>query len=122
MKVDIKRGESTTKVGMFKKIPVHTVSLDVAFTEEEKKAIEMLDIGGHVLIERRPPPGVNASGIEDVFHLHVRHLLKNEPNVHEFERLDDANSYANEIPDALRTLKSYLEENMNVPGDSSFEI
>jgi hypothetical protein len=121
MKVDINRTEETRGLVFKKKDFVVTVT--VHFTEEEKKVIELAKYGDYVLVERPPRAGVkDGKGLEDVFHLRVRHLLKGTPDKYEFEHIDDANKYQNELPEALKALKSLIENYADAPTSQSFEL
>jgi hypothetical protein len=121
MKVDIKRTEEMR--GLIFKKKDFVVTVTVQFTEEEKKAIEMTKIGNYVLVERPPRAGVkDGKGLEDVFHLRVRQLLNGAPDKYEFERIDDANRYQHQLPEALKSLKALIEDYVEAPANQSFEL
>lgn len=121
MKVDIKRTEEMR--GLIFKKKNFVVTVTVQLTEEEKKVIELAKYGDYVLVERPIRAGVkDGAGLEDVFHLRVRHLLSGKPDKYEFEHIDDANRYQNELPEALKALKSLIENYVEAPKDQSFEL
>jgi len=120
MKVDIQKSEG--QIGLIFKKKIHIVTLSVQLTEEEKKIIELTDIRDHVVCERPIRAGVEKSADPDLFHLFVRHLLKDEPDVYEFENLADANSYANALPGSLKNLKDFINDNKEAPESTSFEL
>lgn len=120
MKVDIKRTEETR--GLIFKKKDFVVTVTVLFTEEEKKAIEMAQLEKYVLVERPPRAGVDGKGVEDVFHLRVRHLLKGTPDKYEFEHVDDADAYQRALPEELKNLKQAIQNYIDTPKDQSFEL
>ena len=120
MKVDIKRSEQTR--GLFKKTTEYHVSVSVQFSEEEKKVIEECDISGNVICERPTRAGMKAFEDPSIFHLRVLSLLKDKPDVFEFENLADANEYNDAIPPSLKNLKDFIERNSSPQEDTSFEL
>lgn len=120
MKVDIKRSEST--VGLFKKKKVYVVTVTVLFSEEEKKVIEECDIVGHTICERPVRAGQKPFVDPTIWHLRVGSVITGEPNAHEFFTLSEANNYNDALPDSLRNVKRFIENNSRPQEDTSFEL
>ena len=120
MRVSIEHKE--VQKGMLKKTTYYDVHLAVEFTEEEQAIIKRNKVEGAVVLERQPPAGAKVTeGVEDVFHLNVRKLLKGE-DVHRLASPSEASQYDAELKDALANLKVFIEENATGPESSTFEL
>jgi hypothetical protein len=121
MKIDITRGEA--KGGLIFKKVYPSVTVQVQFTEEEKKVIEVAKLGNHILCERPKRAGEKASEkLDDIWHLRVRQLLSGKPDQYEFENLAEANSYNDALVPSLKNLKAAIELNSRPIENTSIEL
>ncbi len=120
MKIDITRGEE--KAGLvFKKI-YQTVTLNVQFSDEEKKVIELAKLRDHIICERPKRAGIKDNAPDDIWHLRVRHLLTGKPDKYEFDNLAEANSYNDALVPSLKNLKAAIESNAKPIENTSIEL
>ena len=120
MRVSIEHKE--VQKGMLKKTTYYDVHVAVEFTEEEQAVIKLNKVEDAVVLEREPPAGAKLTeGLEDIFHLKVRNLLKGE-DTYRLTSPSDASQYDAELKDALANLKAFIEENASGPESSTFEL
>lgn len=120
MKVTIEHGE--VKEGFVRKTTYCTVTVHVIFSEEEKAALK--DKNPTVL--KRPVPAniplAQGKGIGAVFDLTLSQLMKG-PNTYVAGQISDARQYEEDLKDALKGLKAYIDGNKTIENkSSSFEL
>lgn len=114
MKVSLKPG--TEKRGLVLKKEIHTVSVTVQMTEEEKAAARAASIlDQHLFVF--PYDEKNGRG----YPVLVKNLVKGFDDKAVFQNFLDASAFTTEVKDMLVKVKSALEAKMN-EGDEVFEL
>lgn len=123
MRVSIEHEEE--KHGLFRKTTYYTVSLTVDFSEEEKQVIKDSDLGDSLILERPPQANIKDStqGLEDIFHLRIKDLVKGKPDKHTWATPAEAKNYEADLKEVLPKLKEYIEQNSGIEEKSTtFEL
>ena len=144
MKVSIEHGE--LKEGMIKKTTYFTVSVTIAFTDEEREIIEKRGLRNTVLYERGIPANKSAGGYnnelqiakgalstainigkglldaEDIRVLRISTLLKGK-DTFTLATPSEAKTYEENLKAALVVMKGYIMDNAGIENKStSFEL
>lgn len=114
MRVQIDHSE-VERGGMFKKQRYHAVTCRVTFTQEELQIIRERNLGEYVVLERPPTLDMvkQARGIEDVFFLYIRNLVKG-PDEYLVATPADAREYEECLLDKMPLLKDLLNANTEI--------
>jgi|ERR1043166_1252004 hypothetical protein len=127
MRVSIDHKE-TTKGLIFQK-PQHEVHVTVRFSDEERAVIDQRRLRDRIVLKRRAPEHVlkrfNDEQLEilgDAIHLKISDLIKGT-DVYKCETPLDAKAYEQEVTEALKDLKKFIELNAEAPAASrTFEL
>jgi hypothetical protein len=127
MRVSIDHKE-TTKGLIFQKTQ-HEVHVTVRFSDEERAVIDQRRLRDRIVLKRRAPEHVlkrfNDEQLEilgDAIHLKISDLIKGT-DVYKCETPLDAKAYEQEVTEALKDLKKFIELNAEAPAASkTFEL
>lgn len=125
MRVTIEHKQSTS--GLIRKKTFYEVHTTIQFTQEEQATIRTRKLGNTTVMERMPGPNTSFyqkdfTMMGDFFDLKIDGLLKST-DVYASATPLDAKQYDENLKNALRTLKGYLEGNAEpVSGSTTFEL
>jgi hypothetical protein len=127
MRVSIEHREKTS--GLFMKTTQYEVLTRVDFSDEELAIIRHRKLEKTIVLERSPDRR-HASKFSQQelvelateWHLKISSLMKRNPDVHTLDTPIEAKQYEQELTDALRQLKAYIEGNAAVAGATTFEL
>lgn len=119
MRVTISHREETR--GMLKKTKLCAVEVSVQFSEEEKQIIDMWDLGGFIVVERRSPADLEVN--EEIgYPLRISHLLSGK-ETYVVGTPHMAKIFHEELKESLENLKEFITANAGIENKSeTFEL
>ena len=107
--------------GFLFKRAFHEVHLTADFSHEEKQIVRQRYLEDHVVLER-VPADARPDDDPEWYALRVKHLFERKPDKHRCATPSDAKRYAAELPDVMRSMKAWLDENAEPGSTQVIEI
>jgi len=126
--VKVSIDHSEVKKGFLKKKTYNQVAVTVQYTDYELAVIRKNKIEDHVILERTLDADRNdyddmaKLGLLDRFHLRVKHFIGGKPNTYILNSPAESKVYEQEVTEALKNLKQFIENATEEPESTSFEL
>lgn len=126
MRVRITHG--THRAGFFRPTTYYNVTVDVAFTHEERAIIVQSNLSIYRLVQRTPHPedvrGLSPQQIRDIPYLGdlMVHSILSGPDTYSFQSQAEANAYQAQLSAALQLLKNNINVGARVSEAIVWEI